>query len=133
MIEYKEKDKEFFMKKIMNKVNFALICLFTAVPAFAALPKTKVTVESDMCKLIKSLHDVFNVLRIAAFIGAAFYIAAWAWDFISKGEAKMDDIKKKGLGLLVGFSLLFIIGAVLSFIMSAAGLELMGCDTLKNW
>lgn len=120
------------MKKVMNKINFVLIAMMTSVSAFAA--KTDITVESDMCKLITSLHDVFNVLRIAAFIGAAFYIAGWAWEFIAKpDDAKMDKIKGKGQGLLVGFSLLFIIGAILSFIMSAAGLNLMGCDALKNW
>ena len=118
----------------MNKINFAIICLMTAMPAFAALPKKQITVETDMCQLIKSLHSVFDVLRIAAFVGAAFYIAGWAWGFISKPEdAKMDKIKEKGMGLLIGFSLLFIIGAVLSFIMSASGLELMGCEQLKKW
>ena len=122
------------MKKIMNKINFALIAVMTSMPAFAALSKTDVRVESGMCDLIKSLHDVFNYLRIAAFIGAAFYIAGWAWGFISKPEdAKMDKIKDKGMGLLVGFSLLFIIGAILSFIMSATGMNLMGCDALKKW
>ena len=121
------------MKKIMNKINFALIAVMTSAPAFAALSKTDVQVESGMCDLIKSLHNVFNYLRIAAFIGAAFYIAGWAWEFISKGESKMDTIKGKGMGLLVGFSLLFIIGAILSFIMSATGMNLMGCDALKKW
>jgi len=121
------------MKKIMNKINFALIAVMVSVPSFAALSKTDVQVESGMCDLIKSLHNVFNYLRIAAFIGAAFYIAGWAWEFIAKGEAKMDTVKGKGMGLLVGFSLLFIIGAILSFIMSATGMELMGCDELKKW
>jgi hypothetical protein len=122
------------MKKIMNKINFALIAVMTSAPAFAALSKTgKVQVESGMCDLIRSLHDVFNYLRIAAFVGAAFYIAGWAWDFIAKGESKMDTVKGKGMGLLVGFSLLFIIGAILSFIMSATGMELVGCDALKKW
>ena len=122
------------MKKVMNKINFAIICLMTAMPAFAALPKKQVTVDSDMCKLMTSLYEVFNILRIAAFIGAAFYIAGWAWEFISKpDDAKMDKIKGKGQGLLVGFSLLFVIGAILSFIMSATGMQMMGCDVLKNW
>jgi hypothetical protein len=123
------------MKKIMNKINFAIIALMTSVPAFAADPANRydIKVEADMCDLVKRLHGVFDVLRIMAFIGAAFYIAGWAWDFIKGGEAKMDDVKKRGLGLLVGFSLLFIIGLVLTFIMSAAGMELLGCDQLKKW
>ena len=121
------------MKKIMNKINFAIIAVMTSVPAFAALSKTEVTVDKDMCNLIKSLHNVFNYLRIAAFIGAAFYIAGWAWDFISKGEAKMEDVKKKGTGLLVGFILLFMIGVLLTFVLSVAGMKMVGCDVLTKW
>jgi len=117
------------MKKIMNKVNFAIVALMTSMPAFA----DDINVSKGMCDLIVRLHDVFNILRIMAFIGAAFYIAGWAWDYIKGGEAKMDDIKKKGIGLLVGFSLLFMIGVVLSFVISSAGMELMGCDIIKNW
>ena len=122
------------MKKVMNKINFAIIGLMTSMPAFAVINKTEVTVDDGMCSLIKSLHEVFNYLRIAAFIGAAFYIAGWAWEFISKGEAKMDTVKGKGLGLLVGFSLLFLIGAILSFVMSATGMEMMGCKgVIEKW
>lgn len=111
------------MKKIMNKINFAIIGLMVAMPAFAAGASN----TDGMCALIKRLHGVFEILRIMAFVGAAFYIAGWAWDYISKGEAKMDDIKKKGIGLLVGFSLLFIIGLILSFVLSAAGQNAIGC------
>jgi len=117
------------MKKIMNKVSFAVLGLMLSVPAFAE----DVTIEKGMCDLLTKMHGVFNILRIAAFMGAAFYIAGWAWEFISKGEAKMDDVTKRGKGLLVGFGLLFIIGAVLSFLMSANGLNMMGCDVLKKW
>lgn len=118
------------MKKIMNKVSFAVLGLMLSVPAFAETA----TIEGGMCDLLVKMHGVFNILRIAAFMGAAFYIAGWAWDFIAKGEAKMDDVTKKGKGLLVGFGLLFVIGAVLSFLMSANGLELAGCsDVLKKW
>jgi hypothetical protein len=117
------------MKKVMNKINFAIIGLMVAMPAFAAGPAT-----NGVCALIKRLHGVFEILRIMAFVGAAFYIAGWAWDYISKGEAKMDDIKKKGIGLLVGFSLLFIIGLVLSFVLSAAGQNAIGCqEELVKW
>lgn len=117
------------MKKIMNKVSFAVLGLMLSVPAFA----NDYNVPTGMCDLITKMHGVFNILRIAAFLGAAFYIAGWAWEFISKGEAKMDDVTKRGKGLLVGFGLLFIIGAVLSFLMSANGLNLIGCDVLKKW
>lgn len=117
------------MKKIMNKVNFALIAMMTAVPAFA----DELQVTTDMCELIKRLHGVFRVLQIAAFIGAAFYIAGWAWSYISGGEVKTDDVKKKGIALLIGFGLLFMIGAVLTFVLSASGMKLVGCDTLLKW
>ena len=108
------------MKKIMNKINFALIAVMASVPAFAAD-------TSAMCKAIKELGNVFNLLRTMAFIGAAFYIAGWAWGYISDGKAEMKDIKTKGQGLLVGFSLLFLVGVLLSFIMSATGADLFGC------
>ena len=75
------------MKKFMNKINFALVAVMASSPAFA----------DGMCDLIGSLKDVFKILRTLAFIGAAFYIAGWAWDFIKAGEAKVDDVKKKGI------------------------------------
>ena len=125
------------MKKIMNKVNFAIISFMLSIPVFAAAKAGETAMdENGMCALLIKMHGVFNVLRIAAFMGAAFYIAGWAWEFISKGEAKMDDVVKKGKGLLVGFGLLFVIGAVLSFLMSAnGGLSLAGCpkEVLENW
>ena len=110
------------MKKIMNKINFAIISIMVSVPAFAAA-----AANNDMCELIKRLKSVFGILRTLAFVGAAFYIAGWAWTYISKGEAKMDDIKGKGIGLLVGFALLFMVGLVLSFLLSATGQNTIGC------
>ena len=118
------------MKKVMNKINFAIIAVMASAPAFAE----ELKVTSDMCELFKRLHGVFNILRIAAFVGAAFYIAGWAWGYIAKpDDLKMDDIKKKGMALLVGFGLLFMIGAVLTFIMSASGAKMLGCDVLQKW
>jgi len=115
------------MKKIMNKINFAIISLMVSVPAFAAG-------DNGMCEALQKLHGVFNLLRTLAFIGAAFYIAQWAWDYIAKGDVEMKDIKNKGTALLVGFSLLFMIGVILSFIMSATGAKFIGCaDVIKNW
>jgi len=115
------------MKKIMNKINFALIAVMASVPAFAAG-------DNGMCKALQELHGVFNLLRTMAFIGAAFYIAQWAWGYISKGDVKMDDIKDKGTALIVGFSLLFLVGVILSFVMSASGAKFIGCaDIIKTW
>ena len=133
MIKCTVKERSFYMKKIMNKVNFAIICLMTVVPAFAVEDGKQLKVESGMCELITKLHGVFNVLRIAAFVGAAFYIAGWAWKYISSGEVKTDDVKKQGIALLVGFGLLFMIGAVLSFVLSASGMQLVGCEIIQKW
>jgi len=118
------------MKKIMNKINFALIGIMVAFPALA----DKAGGAGDMCEALKSLSKVFNLLRTMAFIGAAFYIAGWAWGFISSGKAEMKDIKEKGQGLLVGFSLLFLVGVLLTFVMSATGAKLFGCeDVIRNF
>lgn len=113
------------MKKIMNKINFAIIAVMASVPAFAAPAG-----NSGMCDLIKSLKGVFGLLRTLAFVGAAFYIAGWAWKYISSGEAKPDDLKKQGIGLLVGFSMLFMIGVILSFLLSATGQHTIGCQDI---
>lgn len=117
------------MKKIINKINMALIGVMVSLPAFAAPAADK-----GLCQLITQMYGVFKVLRTLAFVGAAFYIAGWAWEFISKGEAKMDDIKKRGIGLLVGFSLLFGIGVVLSFLLSQGGQNAIGCSAeIVRW
>jgi len=122
------------MNKIMNKINFAIVMVMTSeVVAFAKTKRDPIKVEKGVCELITNLHDVFNILRILAFIGAAFYIASWAWGYIKAGEAKMDDVKKQGISLLVGFSALFLIGVALTFVMSAAGMDLLGCDIIKQW
>ena len=97
--------------------------MMVSVPAFAAP-----AANNGMCELIKNLKGVFGLLRTLAFVGAAFYIAGWAWGYISKGEAKLDDIKNKGIGLLVGFALLFLIGVILSFLLSATGQHAIGCQ-----
>ncbi|MFQ6729843.1 MAG: hypothetical protein ACLRFK_02190 [Alphaproteobacteria bacterium] len=109
------------MKKLINKVNFAIVGLMaSAVPAMAASSSTDV--DSGICKLVGSLGGLLGTLRTLAFIGAGFLIAQWAWEFITKpGEVKLEKFKEKGVGMLVGFVLLFGIGTVISFLMSAAG------------
>ena len=105
----------------MKKVGFALLTLLVVAPAMAAtaaLPDMKQTV----CELMAQFGSVFNVLRILAFVGAGFTIAGWAWGWISGGEGpKIEDLKKKGTGLLVGFIVLFGIGAIISAFMSMTG------------
>ena len=120
------------MKKILNKINLAIIAIMVSMPAFA-LTGEGAGETTSLCKLITRLHDVFTTLRTLAFVGAAFYIAGWAWTYISSGEAKMDDVKKKGIGLLVGFFLLFMIGVILTAVSSTAGQEALGCKVLETW
>ena len=97
--------------------NYAKVLVFAAIVALVVVPAQA---DSPMCALIGKMQDVFRLLRVLAFVGAGFYMAGWAWDYISKGEAIMDDMKKKGIGLLVGFTLLFAIGVILSFLLNAA-------------
>ena len=115
------------MKKVMNKVNFAIIAAMVANPAFAVVN------EKAICVFLRDLRGVFNMLRTFAFIGAAFLIAGWAWGYISKGEAKMDDLKNKGTGLLIGFILLFSVGLILQFLVSASGARTFDCPELLKW
>lgn len=84
-----------------------------------------------VCELISKMQSVFQILRVLAFVGSGFYIAGWAWEYISKpkaGDDAIKDLKTKGTGLLIGFTLLFAIGVVLSFVLSAAGQEAIGCS-----
>ena len=114
------------MKKIMNKVSFALIGMMASVPAFAAGGE-------KMCEALQKLHYIFEILRTAAFIGAAFYIAGWAWGFISKGDVPMEDVKKKGIALLVGFGLLFMIGVLLSFVLYISNGNIFCAGVIADW
>jgi len=119
------------LKKLHTKLSFAIVAIMTSAPAFADVN------IGGICDLIKQLSSVFKVLRTLAFVGAAFMIATWAWGYISDpkdGKDLLNDVKKKGVGMLVGFILLFGIGLLLSFIMSTAGGEAMGCkDVIINW
>jgi hypothetical protein len=121
-----EKDiKGLYMKRLINKANFAIIGLMAAMSPAVAADAT----GSGVCELIGKLAPLLKTLRTLAFIGAGFTIAAWAWDFIAKGEVKLEDAKKKGVGMLVGFFLLFAVGAILTFLLSAAGdPEKFGCN-----
>lgn len=124
-----EKEKGFNMKKIMNKANFAIVGLMASMaPAMAAA-----NIDSGLCKLVAELGGLLKTLRTLAFIGAGFLIAQWAWEFITKpGDVKLEKFKEKGVGMLVGFVLLFGIGTVISFLMSAAGQA--GCVTeFSTW
>ena len=116
------------MKKLMKKINFAIIGIMASVPAFAAPASNQ-----GLCALIEQMHGVFNILRTLAFVGAAFYIAGWAWGYISGGKAEVKDLKEKGTGLLIGFILLFAIGVLLSFVLSAAGGRILCQNEILSW
>lgn len=67
-------------------------------------------------------------------MGAAFVIAGWAWGYISSGKVELKDLQGKGTGMLVGFVMLFGIGAILSFFMSESGLATIGCpELITGW
>lgn len=123
------------MKNLLKKLGFAGIVVLTGASAAMAAPAGVGGVNnSGLCDLIGQMYGVFQILRTLAFVGAAFIIAGWAWGYISKGEVKMDDLQKKGTGMLVGFVLLFGIGIVLQFFLSSAGLGLIGCENvILDW
>ena len=123
------------MKKLLQKFGVAGIVVLAGGAAAMAVGAGGVGVDqTGLCALIGQMQGVIKILRTLAFVGAAFIIAGWAWGYISKGEVKMDDLKTKGTGMLVGFVLLFGIGIVLQFFLSSAGLELIGCqDAILNW
>lgn len=122
------------MKNIFKKLGFAGIAtLAGASVALAATPSGGLD-TSGLCGIITQMYDVFKILRTLAFVGAAFIIAGWAWGYIKDGGGKdgmIEDLKKKGTGMLVGFVLLFGIGVVLQFfVFSKSGLDLMGCENI---
>lgn len=101
----------------MKKVGFTLLALLLTVPAMAATGGADLT--QTVCELAKQFGSIFNVLRILAFVGAGFIIAGWAWDWISKGKGpETKDLKDKGMGMLIGFAVLFGLGAIISAFMA---------------
>lgn len=126
------------MKEILKKVGFAgaVIMAGASVPALAATAGAAGGVSNaGLCGLIQQMYGVFTILRTLAFVGAAFIIAGWAWGYISKPDSmKLEDLKTKGTGMLVGFVLLFGIGVVLSFFLTSTGLGLIGCEgIITSW
>lgn len=116
--------------------NYAKVLVFAAIVALIVVPAQAAgwTVPKEMCDLIGKMQGVFKTLRVLAFVGAGFYMAGWAWDYISKGKVELKDLKEKGTGLLVGFTILFAIGVVITFLLGAAGENGETCVQLKdNW
>lgn len=99
------------------------------VVMLAAIGTAYAADAADVCVLIKEMKGVLDVLRTLAFVGAAFMIAGWAWGYISSGKVgdkPMEELKGKGVALLIGFTLLFSIGIVLKFLPGIAGCGLEG-------
>lgn len=115
------------MKKLIQKISFASLMLFATTAnlyAVAAPEDSKNTITIDtVCKLVSEMGSTFHVLRALAFIGAAFIIAGWAWGYISSGKVELKDVKEKGVGMLVGFGLLFSIGLLMSLLSSSCNNE----------
>ena len=104
------------MKKVFG---FAAVCALVVVPAMAASAPN----YNAVCELFAQFGPILKTLRTLAFIGAAFILAAWAWDFISSGKVELKTVKEKGVGMLVGFVLLFAVGAVVTVFQNMAGPE----------
>lgn len=127
------------MKSLLKKIGVAGFVMLAGGAAALAAPAAGgvVAVNADgLCGIINEMYDVFKILRTLAFVGAAFIIAGWAWGYISAGKGvDMEDLKKKGTGMLVGFVLLFGIGVVLQFfIFSDTGLSAIGCEeVISKW
>ncbi len=107
------------MKKLIKKLNFAIIGIMASAPAMAA---GNSGMNDGLCKLAEQFGSIFSILRTLAFIGAGITIAGWACGYISVGKAVdvVKEVKEKGIAMLVGFVLLFGIGTLLSVFMSMA-------------
>ncbi|MCL1785663.1 MAG: hypothetical protein FWG39_00745 [Alphaproteobacteria bacterium] len=119
--------------KIKNILkNFAMAGVFMAVFAAAAYAQAQggTTInQRELCPLIFSLQEVFKLLRTLCFVGAAFIIMSWAWGYIKAGKIEKwdEDVKTKGIALIVGFILLFGVGMMLTFLTSTVGHTLLDC------
>ena len=113
----------------MNK--YAKVLVLAAVVALVVVPAQALEVSTEMCNLIEKMQGIFKILRILAFVGAGFYMAGWAWDYIANAGGdkgfKLEDVKKKGISLLVGFTILFSIGIIISFLLSATAKDGADC------
>ncbi len=127
------------MKSLLKKIGVAGFVMLAGGAAALADPAAGgvAAVNADgLCGIINEMYGVFKILRTLAFVGAAFIIAGWAWGYISAGKGvDMEELKKRGTGMLVGFVLLFGIGVVLQFfIFSDTGLSAIGCeDVISKW
>ncbi|MDW3024504.1 MAG: hypothetical protein R8N50_02335 [Alphaproteobacteria bacterium] len=106
------------MKKLMKKLNFAIIGVMVSAPAMAVSSN----ITDAVCKLSEQFGEIFSVIRLLAFVGAGVTIAGWAWGYISAGKIEVvKEVKEKGIAMLIGFILLFGIGTLVSVFMAMTG------------
>jgi len=88
--------------------------------------------SSPVCPLIVELKGVFATLRTLAFIGAAFVLATWAWKWIQTGVIDFKDAdRKKIIAMIVGLSVLFLIGMILTIVLNG---RVVDCpELLQPW
>jgi len=118
-----------FMKNILLSALMVVIgTSMVGAVGIGAMPGA--TQQPNICILIDGLGYIFNVLRILCFAGAAFVLMGWAWGFMLGGEGKnvsLDDAKKKGTGMIIGFILLFSVGLLVQFMPGIM------CPNLAMW
>ena len=112
------------MKKISKYFTMATVSV-------GLFMQNAMAADDGICGLIKGLGPIIKTLRTLAFVGAAFVLMDWAWGMIKDPdkEATKDKIKEKGIGLFVGFFLLFGVGVLLQYITSASGQSTLGCTS----
>ncbi len=124
------------MRKLINKLNFAIIGIMTSLSAMAATTATTATtaggagavnvlgtnVSGTICELATKLNGVFKTFQILAFVGAGIMLAGWGWKLITKGdEFKTEEAQKKLVSILAGTIILFSIGTLLTVFMNMTG------------
>ncbi len=115
------------MKKLIRKISVSSLMLFAmAIGRVQAAPAggtgSNLDLTENVCRLVTEMGGLFRTLRALAFVGAAFIIAGWAWEYISSGKVELKDVKEKGIGMLVGFLLLFFIGTIITIFMPGNGI-----------
>lgn len=125
------------MKKHLTMIGFAALSALIVVTN-ASAANASLTENASVCGLIAEFKGIFKLLRTLAFVGAGFLIAGWAWGYISGGKEikAMDEVKNKGISMLIGFILLFGIGTFLQVLSSATGAQaLLDCpaELFQGW
>ena len=65
MIKLWKRIKGFYMKKLIKKLNFAIIGIMASVPAMAG-----VNTNDMLCRLAGEFGNIFGLLRTLMFVGA---------------------------------------------------------------